>query len=149
MSLTEILVVVVLVLVVMGPEKIPEMMRWIGRGMREIRRATNLFRDTMMAEGDAPLGDELEEGLPGPLDLPEADRPGRDGANREGTSGRGGGDASDGAQNDGAGAGATMRRVELEPAVARTDLPRTPLPATRPSDEIRVRYLSPPHRNLF
>lgn len=53
-SLTEILVVLVLGLVVLGPEKIPEVARTLGKVMREVRKASNLLRDTMMLEDPAP-----------------------------------------------------------------------------------------------
>lgn len=138
MSLTEIIVVIILVLVVMGPEKIPEMMRWVGKGMREIRRATNLFRDTMMIEGDGSLPDELDPGTPGPLDVPEAGGSETDSAD-DGTDTR----------SDGNGPGAQMHLVDLEPSKALRDHRTVALEAARSTDQLRVRYLSPPHRNLF
>ncbi len=51
-SLPELVVVVVLILVVMGPEKIPDVARTIGKVMREVRRASNLMRDTLMIDED-------------------------------------------------------------------------------------------------
>lgn len=50
MSLTEILVILLVTLLVVGPEKIPELARWAGRGMRELRRASNMLRDTIMLD---------------------------------------------------------------------------------------------------
>lgn len=51
-SLPELIVIVVLILVVMGPEKIPDVARTLGKVMREVRRASNLMRDTLMIDED-------------------------------------------------------------------------------------------------
>jgi sec-independent protein translocase protein TatB len=50
MSLAEILIILVVILVVLGPERLPELARMLGKGMREIRKASNMFRDTFMLE---------------------------------------------------------------------------------------------------
>ena len=47
MSMTEILVILAIVLVVLGPEKIPEAARTVGKVLREIRKASNLLRDAV------------------------------------------------------------------------------------------------------
>lgn len=52
MSLTEILVIVLIILVVLGPEKIPEVAKFIGKGLREVRKASNLLRDAVMLDED-------------------------------------------------------------------------------------------------
>ena len=50
LSLTEILVVLVLVLVVLGPDRIPQVARTAGKAIREIRKASNLIRDAVMID---------------------------------------------------------------------------------------------------
>lgn len=55
MSLTEIMLVLVVGLVVMGPEKIPEAARFLGKMMREIRKASNLLRDAVALDPDPPV----------------------------------------------------------------------------------------------
>ena len=55
MSLAEISVILILALVVLGPEKLPDLARTIGKTLREIRRAGNMLRDAVMLE------DELED----------------------------------------------------------------------------------------
>jgi sec-independent protein translocase protein TatA len=40
----ELLVIVLLVLVLFGPDKLPDLARQIGRGMREIRKMSNEFK---------------------------------------------------------------------------------------------------------
>jgi TatA/E family protein of Tat protein translocase len=54
LSMTEILVVLVLGLVVLGPDKIPQVAKTLGKALREVRKASNLLRDAMMIE-DAPV----------------------------------------------------------------------------------------------
>ena len=41
---SELLVIFVLVLILFGPDKIPDLARTIGKGMREIRKATSEIR---------------------------------------------------------------------------------------------------------
>lgn len=52
MSLSEIMLIVLITLVFMGPEKIPEAAKFVGKVMREIRKASNLLRDAVMFEDD-------------------------------------------------------------------------------------------------
>lgn len=52
MSLTEIILILVIALVFMGPEKIPEAARFMGKMMREIRKASNLLRDAVALDDD-------------------------------------------------------------------------------------------------
>ncbi len=52
MSFLEIAVILVLILVVFGPEKIPEVARTAGKVMREVRKASNLLRDALEVEED-------------------------------------------------------------------------------------------------
>ncbi|MFU8803643.1 MAG: twin-arginine translocase TatA/TatE family subunit [Bradymonadaceae bacterium] len=51
-SLPELLLIFVLILVVLGPEKLPEVARWVGKGLREVRKASNLMRDALMLDED-------------------------------------------------------------------------------------------------
>lgn len=50
MSLAEIGVVLVLALVFLGPERLPEVARTLGKTLREVRKAGNMLRDTIMLE---------------------------------------------------------------------------------------------------
>ncbi len=54
MGMWEILLVVLLVLVVMGPEKIPEAAKMFGKAVREVRKMSNLLRDAV----DIDIDDE-------------------------------------------------------------------------------------------
>lgn len=53
MSFAEIGVILVLALVLLGPEKLPEVARTIGKTLREVRKAGNMLRDAIMLE-DTP-----------------------------------------------------------------------------------------------
>lgn len=50
MSMTEILFIAVVALVVLGPEKLPKVAQMIGRGLRELRKATSDVREAMEIE---------------------------------------------------------------------------------------------------
>lgn len=49
LGFTEIVVVLVVALLVLGPEKLPKLARQLGRGMREFRRAASEFQSTLSA----------------------------------------------------------------------------------------------------
>jgi Tat protein translocase TatB subunit len=48
-GMTELLVVLVVALLVLGPRRLPEIARSLGRGMAEFRRASNDLRATLSA----------------------------------------------------------------------------------------------------
>jgi Sec-independent protein translocase protein TatA len=54
MGIWEILLIVGLILVVMGPEKIPEAARLFGKAVREVRKMSNLLRDAVDIDLDEP-----------------------------------------------------------------------------------------------
>lgn len=49
-SFAELVIISLLVLVVMGPEKLPEVARWAGKGLRELRQASNTLRNALEVE---------------------------------------------------------------------------------------------------
>jgi sec-independent protein translocase protein TatB len=53
----ELLVVLVIAMVVVGPERLPELARWIARGVRELRKVQDDVRD-MVQTG---MGDEFRD----------------------------------------------------------------------------------------
>lgn len=56
MSLTEIVLILLVTLLVMGPEKIPEAARFMGKAMREVRKASNMLRDAVALDDlDRPV----------------------------------------------------------------------------------------------
>lgn len=50
----ELLVILVVALLVLGPKRLPEIARSLGRGMAEFRRASNEFTRTLTASIDEP-----------------------------------------------------------------------------------------------
>lgn len=48
----EILIILVVALIFVGPKKLPELARAIGKGIREFQRGTREFRDEIAAAGD-------------------------------------------------------------------------------------------------
>ena len=52
MSMTELGMILVVILIFMGPEKIPDAARMMGKMMREVRKASNLLRDAVMIDLD-------------------------------------------------------------------------------------------------
>jgi sec-independent protein translocase protein TatA len=57
----EIMLVAIIALIVLGPARLPEVARSVGRGMREFRSALN-------SAGDDDSDDELDDEIPGPDD---------------------------------------------------------------------------------
>ena len=55
MGMPEILMILAIALVVIGPRKLPDLGRSLGRALREFRKATNEFKSSLDIEGD--LGD--------------------------------------------------------------------------------------------
>ncbi len=86
----ELLIIVVIALIVFGPNKLPELAKGFGRAMREFKKATEGVKENIMSEvGDLPkvggvekedllfdfaraLSDSSEEGLSGPNSSPQA-----------------------------------------------------------------------------
>lgn len=55
MGVTEILLVLALALIVVGPKKLPGLARTLGRGLAEFRRATDELQRTIHQEVHKPL----------------------------------------------------------------------------------------------
>ena len=50
LSFTEVLIIAVLALVLLGPDKLPEAMKTVGKGLREFQKATNDLKDQIETE---------------------------------------------------------------------------------------------------
>jgi sec-independent protein translocase protein TatA len=61
-GIQELLVIMVLALLIFGPDKLPELGRRLGRAMREFRRASDEFRSTV--EQNLQLNADLDASLP-------------------------------------------------------------------------------------
>ncbi len=49
-GMPELIIILVLALIVIGPKKLPEMARSLGKGLAEFKRASNDFRQSVEAE---------------------------------------------------------------------------------------------------
>jgi len=58
-GLPELIVILVLALLILGPQRLPELARAIGRGLAELKRATQDLKDEVEAEA-RKLDQELE-----------------------------------------------------------------------------------------
>lgn len=84
----EIVVVLMFVLIFFGSKKIPEMARGLGKGMREIKDATdsikreiqqesNKMRDELVKTGEDAMKSVKEPEAPKSLDQPDSETPGK------------------------------------------------------------------------
>jgi TatA/E family protein of Tat protein translocase len=51
-GMPEMILILALALIVIGPKKLPDLAKSIGRAMREFKKATNEFKDTMDLDSD-------------------------------------------------------------------------------------------------
>lgn len=58
---SEILIILVIALLVLGPNEIPRVAKTLGRGMREIERAKNELKDSIQFDIDEEESREAEE----------------------------------------------------------------------------------------
>ncbi|MEE9280045.1 MAG: Sec-independent protein translocase protein TatB [Myxococcota bacterium] len=68
-GMPELLVILVVALLVLGPKRLPEIARSLGRGMTEFRRASSELRNTLYAPLEEPTKSEtkpLSEAEPKP-----------------------------------------------------------------------------------
>lgn len=67
----ELLLILVLALLVVGPERLPEIARTIGKGMRELRKAQDEVRKTIQINLDEPSTAKTRTPRRLPVDAPE------------------------------------------------------------------------------
>lgn len=61
-GMPEFIIILVVALVVIGPQKLPGMLRSVGRGLGELKRATNQIKDSVQSEMDKVVEEtELDE----------------------------------------------------------------------------------------
>lgn len=85
----EIFIIILVVFIIFGPDKIPEMARWVGKGIGEIKKATSEIKDEIDKEtGDVrkaanKIKDDLTKQTNGLKDITgSVDKKG-DGSNRK------------------------------------------------------------------
>jgi Tat protein translocase TatB subunit len=77
-GLPELLIIMVIALIVIGPSKLPDLAKALGKGMAEFRKATQEIKDSLDLDEDIQevkkdLVDSVS-GLDEPIDLPELDK---------------------------------------------------------------------------
>lgn len=60
-GMTELIVILVVALVVIGPKRLPELARTLGKALGDFKRATSDFQDSFSMEDDYDLLDEDEK----------------------------------------------------------------------------------------
>ncbi len=72
----ELLVILVVALLVLGPKRLPEVARSLGRGMAEFRRASSELRNTLKQPLEKPPQESASEAAAPTTPAPEkADKP--------------------------------------------------------------------------
>lgn len=132
-SLTEIVVILLALLVIVGPERLPQLARTVGDGLKKLRRTTNMFRDLMMYEEEESSALDV----PNPLDQTPIDAPAE--ATVEGTE-----PTSEESARDTPG----LYAMPLPPARASDHVRRVSLTIVGSTDEVHHRALAPPHRRV-
>ncbi len=61
MGMTEMIIIGAIALIVVGPKKMPDLARAIGRGITEFRKATNEFKNSVVNEMDNAAGPEVKD----------------------------------------------------------------------------------------
>lgn len=51
-GMPEMLLILAIALIVIGPKKLPDLAKSLGRAMREFKKATNEFKETMQIDGE-------------------------------------------------------------------------------------------------
>jgi len=98
--MTELLVILAIALLVMGPKRLPDLARSLGRGLSEFRRAsTDLRREFMDVAEDARI-EPSDLAIPGPEDEPEPSKTKDEDTSEQPEDEHGGGAASDDKHDD-------------------------------------------------
>ena len=82
-GMPELLLILALALIVLGPKKLPELARALGKGMAELRRATDELKDEFhqMENEIQDSSTEAKTNQAPPLDEPAEDHPASSSAN--------------------------------------------------------------------
>ena len=70
-GMPELLLILAIALIVIGPKKLPDLAKTLGRALREFKKATNEFKDTLQIDEDLTdvkrafddLGDDIKDSM--------------------------------------------------------------------------------------
>ncbi len=72
-GMPEMLVILALALIIIGPKKLPDLAKSLGRAMREFKRATNEFKETIQLESEISevkeTFNDISDGVKNAVDL--------------------------------------------------------------------------------
>jgi TatA/E family protein of Tat protein translocase len=72
-GMPELLLILAIALIVIGPKKLPDLAKSLGRAMREFKRATSDFKDSLELDGDfkdvKSTFDDLKGNIKDPLNI--------------------------------------------------------------------------------
>ena len=82
-GMPELLLLLAIALIVIGPKKLPDLAKSLGRAMREFKKATNEFKETIQIDEDLSdvkkafddLGEDIKESIGPDKDAAEFKRP--------------------------------------------------------------------------
>jgi sec-independent protein translocase protein TatA len=82
-GMPELILILVVALIVFGPQRLPELARSLGKGLAEFRRASSDLREQFLASADLPppakhtpeMARGAEEGAPGAREKPPTAAP--------------------------------------------------------------------------
>ncbi len=73
-GMPELLVILVVALLVLGPKRLPEVARSLGRGMAEFRRASSELRQSLSTPVEEPSEKKRSQTAPKPVQEAQAER---------------------------------------------------------------------------
>ena len=73
-GMPELLVILVVALLVLGPKRLPEVARSLGRGMAEFRRASSELRQSLNTPPEEPSEEKRSKTAPKPKQADKAER---------------------------------------------------------------------------
>jgi len=70
LGMPELIFIFALALLILGPKKLPELGKQLGRGLGEFKRASNDLKRSLEEEVEKATRDEAEKPAPGPRAVP-------------------------------------------------------------------------------
>ena len=75
-GMPELIIIMVIALIVIGPSKLPELAKALGKGMAEFRKATQDIKESMVVDDELiETKEDLVDSISGPDKLPDPEEP--------------------------------------------------------------------------
>ena len=73
-GMPELIIIFLIALIIIGPKKLPDLARALGKGMAEFRKATNEIKTSLDVEGELKgMEEDLADSVSGLLDISETE----------------------------------------------------------------------------